>query len=372
MSAQEPDRDRAIEAMLRQTLRGSTAAESRDRCLDADTLAAWIDGDLKAADVAAAEGHLSTCARCQAMVAALVRATPVVQQAVPWWRRGWVIGSLVPLTAGAVAIAIWIASPDTTRNSAPAQDVPAVEAKAPVAPPSSTVAVKAPAAATAPPSADGSSLNQVAAAPQKPAAFADRRSAPPASEARSDAADRERAKEKDDIAKSPRRDEGFAAPAPSAARAAAAPAAPPAAAAADALGARGALVLDQQTVLKHAVTATEVLSPNPSIRWRIGASGSIERSGNGATTWARSSSGVTEDLTAGAAPSPTVCWIVGRRGTVLLSIDGLQWRRLAFPESVDLVAVQASDASAATVTTADNRRFRTADSGQTWTLLQEF
>ena len=81
---------------------------------------------------------------------------------------------------------------------------------------------------------------------------------------------------------------------------------------------------------------------------------------------------MTEDLTAGAAPSPTVCWIVGRRGTVLLSIDGLQWRRLAFPESVDLVAVQASDASAATVTTADNRRFRTADSGQTWTLLQEF
>ena len=88
--------------------------------------------------------------------------------------------------------------------------------------------------------------------------------------------------------------------------------------------------------------------------------------------WSASSSGVTEDLTAGVAPSPTVCWIVGRRGTVLLSTDGLQWRRLAFPESADLVTVQATDALTATVTTADNRRFRTADGGQTWTPLQEF
>src|SRR6185295_9438664 len=126
VTSQEPDRDRAVDALLKQTLRAGSPAESSDRCLDADTLAAWIDGDLKAADVAVAEAHVSTCARCQTMIAALVRATPAVPKPAAWWRRGWVVGSLVPLTAGAIAIAIWVATPDVARNPASARaDVPA-------------------------------------------------------------------------------------------------------------------------------------------------------------------------------------------------------------------------------------------------------
>jgi photosystem II stability/assembly factor-like uncharacterized protein len=152
-------------------------------------------------------------------------------------------------------------------------------------------------------------------------------------------------------------------------------AAPPPIAAPDAarqaFGARADIVANQ-VAAKHGVTPVEVVSPNPSTRWRIGAAGSIERSGDSGATWTASPSGVTEDLTAGAAPSPIVCWVVGRRGTVLLSIDGLQWRRVAFPGNADVAAVQASDASSATVTTSDNRRFRTVDGGQTWTALQEF
>jgi photosystem II stability/assembly factor-like uncharacterized protein len=76
---------------------------------------------------------------------------------------------------------------------------------------------------------------------------------------------------------------------------------------------------------------------------------------------------VAEDLTAGSAPSSSACWIVGRRGTVLLTADGVQWRRITFPESVDLIGVQAVDLANATVTSADGRRFRTADGGQIWT-----
>jgi photosystem II stability/assembly factor-like uncharacterized protein len=59
--------------------------------------------------------------------------------------------------------------------------------------------------------------------------------------------------------------------------------------------------------------------------------------------------------------------MVGRGGTVLLSIDGSSWRQLAFPEAVDLTSVAATSAGAATVTTSDGRVFGTTDGGATWT-----
>ena len=42
-------------------------------CLDAETVAAWMDGGLDAAGVAAAEAHASTCERCQALLATVVK-----------------------------------------------------------------------------------------------------------------------------------------------------------------------------------------------------------------------------------------------------------------------------------------------------------
>ena len=110
------------------------------------------------------------------------------------------------------------------------------------------------------------------------------------------------------------------------------------------------------------------------IRRRAGGSarhGSIERSGNGGATWTASPA-ASPKISTRRRNRRVVCWVVGRRDTVQLSVDGLQWRRVAFPDNTDLATVQASDASSATVTTADNRRFRTADGGQTWTPLQEF
>jgi hypothetical protein len=39
---------------------------------------------------------------------------------------------------------------------------------------------------------------------------------------------------------------------------------------------------------------------------------------------------------------------------------------VSFPETVDLVAVEAADANTARVTGADGRRFQTTDGGRTW------
>ena len=46
--------------------------------------------------------------------------------------------------------------------------------------------------------------------------------------------------------------------------------------------------------------------------------------------------------------------------------DGITWIRIAFPEPVDLAAIEATDASHATVTSAAGLRFRTTDGGATW------
>ena len=81
---------------------------------------------------------------------------------------------------------------------------------------------------------------------------------------------------------------------------------------------------------------------------------------------------MTVRLTAGASPAPSICWLVGPQGIVLLTTDARSWRRIAFPEAVDLVSVRASDDKIATVSTADGRAFSTTDGGQTWTRSPAF
>ena len=58
----------------------------------------------------------------------------------------------------------------------------------------------------------------------------------------------------------------------------------------------------------------EIVSPDASIRWRIGPSGVVEYSEDAGATWEATPTGVGTDLLAGASPSGTVCWVVGSRG----------------------------------------------------------
>jgi photosystem II stability/assembly factor-like uncharacterized protein len=92
----------------------------------------------------------------------------------------------------------------------------------------------------------------------------------------------------------------------------------------------------------------------------------VQRSIDAGSTWETQSTGVAAIVSSGAAPSKSVCWLVGKGGLVLLSPDGRSWRRVPFPEAIDLVSVAATDASSAAVTTVNGRTFTTADGGKTW------
>ena len=70
------ERDQSVERLLRQSLKAPQEAIA-DSCLDAETLAAWIDGGLSGSELAVAESHVADCARCQALVGALVRTAAI-------------------------------------------------------------------------------------------------------------------------------------------------------------------------------------------------------------------------------------------------------------------------------------------------------
>ncbi len=353
----ETDRDQSVDRVLRRT-RGSRSdsdAGIPDGCLDAETLAAWADGELPSNERAAAEQHAADCTRCQAMLAALVRTTPETAPARPWWRPSG-LGWLVPLAATAAAVGIWIAVPELPHSRPPESAARPADAVSPSSvPPASSLPGPAapPALPTAPAPAPTPSAQPDTAERRARDSRADARAnqlSPPAAAAAPPPAQafREEAAQ------------AKAVPPP----AAAAPSAPPSPSA-------PSRAFDQTTAnsgakLADASAVVEIVSPDPMSRWRITGRRSVERSSDGGATWQPQQAGATSDLVAGSSPSPTVCWLVGRAGLVLLTIDGRQWRPVVFPVPADLSAVSASDARTAVVTTSDGRSFRTSDAGQTW------
>jgi hypothetical protein len=110
----------------------------------------------------------------------------------------------------------------------------------------------------------------------------------------------------------------------------------------------------------------EAAPPAPLVRWRVFPSGVVQRSTDGTTWTPLTIDPPAPGLIAGAAPYSNVCWLVGRGGLVLLALDGEHFNRVAFPDPVDLISVQAPSARAATIGAADGRTFSTADGGFSW------
>lgn len=384
------ERERTVERLLRESLAASQRASGTATCLDAEMLAAWLEGGLTGSQLTAAQEHVAGCGSCQATLAALVRATPTAEEPEPWWRRALGARWLVPVAATATAIAIWVLVPREEFMRPPEQPQTASREASPLAEPSAQSTVM-----PAEKSADGSPV-ALARPPERRETGRGGASAPAAiaSEAREEQLNalRQRASEPESepsaapAAENARERQeaasdavgGVAVASPPAAPAPAAPAAAPAAPAqaravpvpapaaqAPAQAGRFGTLQESVTVQRQLILA----SPGTAFRWRIGPAGSVEFSTDAGATWEPRPTGITTDLTAGAAPGGTVCWLVGRSGAVLLTIDGRQWRRIVFPVATDLAAVQATDARTATVTAADGSRFRTVDGGTTWESL---
>jgi hypothetical protein len=104
----------------------------------------------------------------------------------------------------------------------------------------------------------------------------------------------------------------------------------------------------------------------PLVRWQVMTTGVVRRSVDSGATWQRVTIDAGVTMTTGAAPSRLVCWLAGRRGVVLLSIDGQTFARVDLPESLDIASIGAQSALVATAITVTGREFSTADGGHTW------
>jgi hypothetical protein len=367
--------------LFRDALR-RTAAMPASSCIDAETLAAWADGSLPLSHRAALESHAASCERCQALIAAMTRTAPPAAPQRRWWRS---IGWLVPVGAAAAALVLWIAVPEhqparpapAPRGSAESQVAQTAPA---LPPPPSSPESRAPRGQVDVPAIDQTEPRQRARSEPGSAMRAEQ------SRAAAAGADQSPSPEAAALGIAPftaSKDEragarGAQANDLSEARAGASPGAGASGSTSDPtspqarLTEAGAPRATLNAVARPAVqdaakttAAVVIVSPDANVRWRINGT-NVERSGDAGATWQMQSTGASAALTAGAAPSRTVCWMIGAAGTVTLSIDGRSWQRLAFPEPIDLRAVRASDAAHAVVTAVDGRTFATIDGGRTW------
>ncbi len=109
-----------------------------------------------------------------------------------------------------------------------------------------------------------------------------------------------------------------------------------------------------------------IRTPDSDVAYRIADGGFIEQTEDGGATWQGQLLNPSADITAGSAPAPSICWLVGRAGVIFLTEDGKHWRKLLSPSSSDFVAVVAKSATSATVTVTEEEKWSTDDAGKTW------
>jgi len=373
----------SFDHLLREALK-APASHPPGGCLNAETLAAWSEGSLDATQQAAVEAHASECARCQDLLAAMIRIEPAMVGR-PWWRSpafGW----LAPLTVAAATVLIWVRmDPRGTPESALAPSTPAPSTVA--APQIANDQAREKQERTAAPEsldaarAEAPAKRLAASGPAQPVAVDRLRD-----EARA-RADNAPARPSDQAAAPPATAPGEAevtvtAPSPTiqtaTATAAPAPATPAPAAVAQvapapkvvAEAANAGAAAARASAFSSAVSADQrellIQTADEATRWWVRTPGTVQRSTDGGARWEAQATGNREILNAGAAPSSAVCWLVGRTGAVLLSSDGRSWRRVPFPEAIDLVSVSAVDGKTATVFAAGGRKFTTTDGGVNW------
>jgi hypothetical protein len=399
----EPDRDPVTDAFLRKALQ-PVPRIGADGCVDAETLAAWADGDLPADRAADVETHLAGCSRCQAVLGAFAMtdesAAPASSPAavIPF-RPKSPVRWLLPMAASiAATLVLWTAV--RNRPTAPAStpelqqqlaksvaETPAPRALADATAPASPVAtplvpadsrlaaarkeklevsapkmsaapaagpVPAPAPSAMPPPPTLTLQPPPVMPPTANTAAATRDVVTTRTNAEPFRADSENWA----LAKVVAEFSPPAAPAPSFAR--------PLAGGGGG-GGRGGGGGAAGAGGGSRAAAAPAARAIPHVRWRVLASGQVLKSTDDGE-WAVVTITPAVFILNGHAPSPTVCWLVGRAGIVMLSTDGTKFLRVRSPDLADLRSITAIDAQQATVTTNDGRVFTTFDAGETWLL----
>ena len=394
---------KAIDGLLSHSLRRALDPAG-PACPDAEILAAYCEHSLSRLESSRWEAHFATCSRCQAQLVGVVRSADAgavvggegVAPSWEWfWGWLWSRRGLIPIASAAVVVlALWVVDPASLVDRSPSQETAFGEADL-VAPAAS--APEAPEAEARVPSAEADPAELELAAPRleldqatretfaaEPQGARARRTqqANQAASPPQTAPDRDAQEVQSQLSAQPL-ERALSEPPSEAAAARAAredDQLPDSPAPADAFRASRAATLSENRAVQFGVTGAaagavaeerladaRIASPPPSVLWRLGASGRIERSTDEGQSWTlQADTGV--ELLAGSAPSELICWVVGRGGMVTRTTDGERWNQAAAPTDQDLVSIDAQDGMNATVIGADGSRFVTTDGGRTWTL----
>lgn len=301
----------AFEAALEKRL-GQSALIRRPDCPESEVIAAYYERALAADERERVEAHFSDCARCQVQLAAITRSDPHLSVASrPPRGYVWLPGWRVAISAFAAILVVAVAIGQMRKNSrhlSPAQ-----------------LAVASPSATGAPASPNRSVTSQAATSTRAETAL----------------------------------NETSRAIEPSGAKGPQGP-----------QGAAGPTALEMSSAEGKGAPSTVMVPAQHGVAfWRLGARGMIEYSSDGKTFVRIKQSSVSTDLLAGSAPSESVCWAVGRQGTVTRTRDAVDWEKRLAPTSSDLIRVMAQDASIATVYTADGTSYSTSDGGRHWSSM---
>ena len=379
---------------LAAALQCSAPAGAGSACPDAADLAAWLDAPSGSPERRSLDEHVACCPRCQQVTAAFAKTTPPGSEVVP-----------SPVAAGRpvrrrIGLWAWLLPAAATTAAALAWFVVRPLVVAPVQGPSLQSAETTQAAATEPKDAVGAAQVDQAQRSREEASASNRMLAEAPGTV---APDTERRDSREPVTRTARKSESTPpAPLPAAAPVSPAPLpVPPAraqqpppavpvearvaerevpppmraeelkvagqAAAPTTVARTTGLAAAADTIgADEAAEFTVISASEPAARWRVRRGSLLERSDDGGTTWSRVGTAVPRGVLAGSAPSPDVCWLVGRRGLVLRVGPGTRLDVTAPPVDADLVRIIAQDARTAAVTTRDGDVYRTTDGGATW------
>jgi hypothetical protein len=99
-------KDELSDPLLERATRAREDSAPSGSCLDAEAIAAWLEGALPPSERATAEAHAASCERCFSVLASLARTSPPPSTVEPsgLFPLRW----LAPMAAALAALTVWV------------------------------------------------------------------------------------------------------------------------------------------------------------------------------------------------------------------------------------------------------------------------